>query len=254
MYAFITGASSGIGREFAILLAEKGYDLILIGRRNERLIELKSKLEETYHIHIKTSATDISVEENCNALIQNYSSLPIEIVINNAGLGTVGEFSTLSEHDIEKDLEMIKTNVIAPHIFTKFFAGHIKSGYILNVSSITAFTQPPLFATYGATKSYLYALGSAVNYEMKQQKKDISITTLCPGSVRTEFYRDGGTQSNTCIITARQCAEIALDGMFKRKELVIPTVSMKLSYHLTRILPKSIMNPIQYHLQKKKGE
>lgn len=251
MYAFITGASSGIGKEFAILLAQKGYDLILIGRRKKRLQILKEKLEQRYSIHADIHAIDISTEQNCKTLLAQYASFPIEVVINNAGFGTLGYFS---EQDIDHELEMIKTNVIAPHIFTNYFSKHMKQGYILNVSSIAAFTHPPYFATYGATKSYLYALGTAVNYEMKRQRKNVSITTLCPGSVKTEFYRNGGKQSDACILSARECAKLGLNGMFQKKALIIPTAGMKGTYLLTKILPQRIMLPIQYFLQKKKRE
>lgn len=249
MYAFITGASSGIGKEFAILLAKMGYDLILVARREERLMQLQKKLESHYPIQVIVKAADISKEENCKQLIQEISSLPIEILINNAGFGSVGY---LSEQELEHNLDMIKTNIIAPHIFTSWFCSHRKSGYVLNVSSIAAFTTPPLFATYGATKSYVYAFSTAVNYEMKKQHKDISITTLCPGSVKTEFYRDGGKQANVCVLSAKQCAAIALDGLFRKKALVIPTASMKVSYLLYKFLPHRLMLPIQYQLQKYK--
>lgn len=251
MYAFITGASSGIGRELSILLAQKGYHLILIGRRKKRLLALKEKLESLYSIQVEINAVDISIEANCKALLSQYASYPIEIVINNAGFGTLGY---LSEQDIDNALMMIKTNVIAPHIFTHYFAKHMKQGYILNVSSIAAFTHPPYFSTYGATKSYLYALSTAVNYEMKKQHKKISVTTLCPGSVQTEFYRNGGKQPAIGILSARTCANLALKGMFQKKALIIPTAGMKGTYLLTKLLPQNIMLPIQYFLQKKKKE
>lgn len=249
MYAFITGASSGIGKEFSILLAQKGYDLILIARRKERLLQLQQKLEAHYSCHVIIKAIDISNEANCFQLLHEIETLPIEIMINNAGSGFVG---FLSNQDIKDTLNMIKTNLIAPHMFTSWFCKHANNGYILNVSSIAAFTTPPLFATYGATKSYLYAFGTAVNYEMKKQKKDISITTLCPGSVKTEFYRNGAKQSNVCVLSARECAAIALNGLYKKKALVVPTASMKTTYLMCKFLPQSLMLPLQYFLQKMK--
>lgn len=249
MYAFITGASSGIGKEFAILLAKKGYDLILVARRKDRLNQLKKKLESRYSIQIIVKVTDISKEENCKQLIKEIHSLPIQVLINNAGFGSVGY---LSEQELDYNLDMIKTNIIAPHIFTSWFCSHVKSGYILNVSSIAAFTTPPLFAAYGATKSYVYAFSTAVNYEMKKQHKNIFITTLCPGSVKTEFYRNGGKQADICMLSAKDCATIALDGLFRKRALVIPTASMKLSYITCKILPYWVMLPIQYLLQKNK--
>ncbi|SET59099.1 SDR family NAD(P)-dependent oxidoreductase [[Clostridium] polysaccharolyticum] len=249
MYAFITGASSGIGKELSILLAQRGYDLILVARRKDRLKKLKDSLETRYRCNVILKATDISKEENCLALIEDLNQYPIEVMINNAGFGKVGY---VTEQDLSDNLDMIKTNLIAPHIFTSWFCRHAKHGYVLNVSSIAAFTTPPLFSVYGATKSYLYHFSTALNYEMKRQKKPISITTLCPGSVKTEFYKDGGKQSNICILSARTCAELALDGLYKKKALIVPTFSMKATYLFCKFMPKVLMLPMQYFLQKSK--
>lgn len=249
MYALITGASSGIGREFALLLASKGYDLILVARRKDRLLHVKEKLEQSYSINVCIECFDLSSEDACRSLIEKYSSYPIEVLINNAGFGNVG---FVAEQSLDSNLEMIKTNIIAPQIFTTWFCQTREHGAILNVSSIAAFTTPPLFSTYGATKSYLYAFSTATNYELKKMHKDIHITTLCPGSVATEFYRDGQKQSNLCVLSARECAKLALDGLEKKKALVIPTLGMKATYLLTKLLPPSLMLRIQYLLQKSK--
>lgn len=249
MFAFITGASSGIGKELAALLARDGYDLYLVARREERLIQLKEKLEKQYSCQVITKVMDISIEGNCRELLEEIDLLPIEVVVNNAGFGSVGY---VTEQDLDDNLNMIKTNLIAPHIFTSWFCKKADYGYVLNVSSIAAFTTPPLFAAYGATKSYLYAFGTALNYEMKKQHKAISITTLCPGSVKTEFYRNGGKQADVCILSASECAELALNGLYRKKALVVPTASMKAVYMLCKIMPKSAMLPIQYFLQTNK--
>lgn len=249
MYAFITGASSGIGKELAFLFAQRGYDLILVARRKDRLEKIKEKLESRFSCHVIIRLADLSIEEHCYNLIEEISELPIEVVVNNAGFGFVGY---VTEQDLSDNLNMIKTNLIAPHIFSSWFCKHAAGGYILNISSIAAFTTPPLFATYGATKSYLYSFGTALNYEMKKQHKPISITTLCPGSVKTEFYRNGGTQADVCILSARECAAIAIDGLYKKKALVVPTASMKATFVLCKLMPQSLMLPIQYFLQKKK--
>ncbi len=249
MYAFITGASSGIGKELAIQLAKQGYDLILTARREERLQYLKETLESRFTCHVITKVVDLSKEEDCFILTKEIEKYPIEILINNAGFGFVG---SITNQSIQNNLNMIKTNLIAPHIFTSWYCKHANHGYILNVSSIAAFTTPPLFATYGATKSYLYAFSTAINYEMKKQHKKIFITTLCPGSVNTEFYRNGEKQSQTGILSAEKCASLALKGLFKKKALVVPTAGMKATYVLTKLMPQSFMLPIQYFLQKNK--
>lgn len=249
MYAFITGASSGIGKELAKILAKKGYHLILAARRQDKLEQLKRMIIHKYHVDVIVKTIDLSNEESVKELISELDALPIEIMINNAGFGTLGY---VTEQSVEDNVAMIKTNIISPHIFTSWFCKKAEKGYVLNISSIAAFTTPPLFATYGATKSYLYSFGTAMNYELKKQHKEISITTLCPGSVKTEFYRNGGKQSNKCILSAKECAQIALDGMFQKKSLVIPTKSMKLTYILCKICPRKLLLPVQYFLQKQK--
>lgn len=246
MYAFITGASSGIGKAFSIWLAKSRYNLILIGRREERLIFLKKKLEEKYGIHVIIKTMDLTNRQDCFSLFEEIKSLPVTMVINNAGSGVTGFFT---ETSLSNELGMIDTNITAVHIFTKLFAEHMKHGSIINVSSMSAFHATPFFAAYGATKSYVYSLSTAVNYELKRQKKDVHITCLCPGLVDTEFYRNGEQPLKEFMISPKECARQGLAGTYKKKALVIPTTSMKLSFALSKVTPKAVMNPIQYFLQ-----
>jgi len=150
--ALVTGASSGIGKEIAIYLAEVGIDLIIVARREDRLEELKSILKT----NVEIIATDISIEENCVKLYKQAKD--IDILVNNAGFGVFGEFENTS---LTSELEMIKTNICAVHTLTKLFLKDMKAknnGYILNVASIAAFVPGPLMATYYSSKSYVFKL------------------------------------------------------------------------------------------------
>lgn len=250
MYAFITGASSGIGREIAILLAKRGYHLILVARREERLKQLKKQLQKKWDkLDIIIENCDISKEENCINLFEKYQSYPITVVINNAGFGAVGNFTDIS---LDKELNMIQTNIIAVHIFTKLFSASMKKGYILNVASIAAFQPGPFLATYSATKSYVFELGMAINYELKRQGKPVHITTLCPGPVNTEFNAVAGADFALPSISAKTCARKAMEGLFSKKDFVVPSFSTKILRILTRVTPYSIILPINYKIQTKK--
>ncbi len=159
MRALITGASSGIGRDIAKELSQKGYDLILVARNLEKLNEVKEKLET----NIETVSMDISNPENCKQLYEKYKD--IDILVNNAGFGDCGYFD---KTNLEKELQMINTNIVAYHVLTKLYLKDMKaknSGKILNVASIAGFMPGPLMATYYSTKAYVVRLSEAIREE-----------------------------------------------------------------------------------------
>ena len=163
MRALITGASSGIGRDIAKELSQKGYDLILVARNLEKLNEVKEKLET----NIETVSMDISNPENCKQLYEKYKD--IDILVNNAGFGDCGYFD---KTNLEKELQMINTNIVAYHVLTKLYLKDMKaknSGKILNVASIAGFMPGPLMATYYSTKAYVVRLSEAIREELKKK-------------------------------------------------------------------------------------
>jgi hypothetical protein len=160
MKALITGASSGIGRDMARVLAQKGYDLALVARDEKKLKELASELKGKNKVKIEIVPMDLSVEENCKELHKCVSD--VDILINNAGFGDCGNFT---KTDLNKELNMIKTNIVAYHILTKLYLIDMKeknSGKILNVASIAGFMPGPLMATYYSTKSYVVRLSESI--------------------------------------------------------------------------------------------
>ncbi len=247
-YALVTGASSGIGRQLAIKLINKGFNLIVCARRGERLAELKA-LGKKCGVTVIPYTADLSCPKNCVLLHNYFSDVNITMVVNSAGFGLLGDFDS---HPLSKELEMISLNVTSAAMLTRLFARSMKKGVILNVCSAAAFSSEPLMASYAASKAYIYSYSRAVNYELKKRGKKVRIVLLCPGAVESEFDMHAGVVDPLPGITAERCAAVAMKGVSAGKEMIVPTAKMKLGYILSRVLPPDITTAFQYHLQSKK--
>lgn len=248
MKALITGASSGIGADMARVLSDMGIDLILVARRKTRLAKLKSELKTDVEI----IPMDISSTFNCMDLYNQVKDKNIDILINNAGFGVFGEFT---ETSLDKELDMIDTNIKGVHILTKLFLNDftkLNRGYILNVASSAAFQAGPLMATYYASKAYVLRLSEAIYEELRQIKSNIGISVLCPGPVDTEFNKVAKVNFAVKSLDSRIVAEYAIKQMFKKKLIIIPGTTMKLCYYGTKIIPKKLLLKIDYKIQTKK--
>lgn len=248
MIALITGASSGIGRDMAKILSSKGYDLIIVARNKEALNNLKSEL----NTNVEVISMDLSNVDNCKELYNKVKNKNIDILINNAGFGLLGEFN---ETSLEKELNMIDLNIKSVHILSKLFLkDFIKrdSGYILNVASSAAFQPGPLMATYYSSKSYVYNLTLSMYGELKKRKSNVHISCLCPGPVDTNFNNVANCEFKAKSLTSYYVANYALNKMFKNKLLIIPGFSIKLLYIFGRLIPiKSKLN-FTYNIQHNK--
>ena len=248
MKALITGASSGIGMEMAKILAAKGYDLILVARRKERLEELKKELK----VDVQIIALDLSSTFNCMRLYNKVKKTKIDILINNAGFGLFGEFN---DTKLERELDMIDLNIKAVHTLTKLFLKEFSEenhGYILNVASSAAYFSGPLMATYYATKAYVLHLTEAIQVEIKKSKKNIYIGCLCPGPVDTEFNEVAGVNFSIKSLSKEYVAAYAIKKMFKKKTIIIPGIQIKLVIILSKILPRKFLTNINYYNQQRK--
>lgn len=249
MYALVTGATSGIGKEISYLLAKRGYSLLLTGRREERLIKIKERIQSLYPVDVVYMKADLCEEKDLLALIERAKTLPISVLINNAGFGKLGSFETLP---LSQEKEMIQTNIIALHTLLKWFVQTHQEGYVLNVASIAAYQPSPMMATYGATKAYVLSLSQAVRYECQRTGKKISISTLCPGPVHTEFDQVAGSHFNMPSLSVEACASIAVKGLLKGKREIIPSIPTKLARFGSRLAPMAWILPIEYWVQMSK--
>lgn len=249
MKALITGASSGIGREMARILSEKGYDLILVARRKKLLEELSNELKTNVEIY----NLDLSSTFNCMKLYNKVKKENIDILVNNAGFGIFGEFS---ETDIDKELDLIDLNIKSVHTLTKLFLKDFKkrdSGYILNVASSAGFMAGPLMSSYYASKNYVLRLTEAINEELRVVKSNVYIGALCPGPVDTEFNDVAQVRFTVKAMSAKDVASYAFNKMFKKKMIIIPGFSIKFFCFMTRFISTRRLLNIAYNVQKKKG-
>lgn len=248
MKALITGASSGIGCDMAKYLASKDIDLILVARRKDRLEKLKKELK----VNVKIICLDLNIEENVYKLYDKCKNDNIDILINNAGFGLFGDFT---ETNLERELEMINVNVKAPHILTKLFLqDFIKKdkGYILNVCSSAGFMAGPRLNTYYATKNYILKLSMAINEELRRNKSNVVISSLCPGPVNTEFNKVADGTFSIKGLDSTYVAKYAIDNLFKKKMIIIPGNSIKLAIFCIRFLPYRLQLKLTYNIQSKK--
>ena len=248
MKALITGASSGIGKDMARILAQKNYELVLVARDVKKLEETKNELEKITKVEI--ISTDLSNEENCKELYKKVQN--IDILINNAGFGDCGN---LTKTSLEKDLNMIKTNIIAYHILTKLYLIDMKAknqGKILNVASIAGFMPGPLMATYYATKNYVVRLSEAIREELKKEKSNIQISILCPGPVETNFNKVANVKFNLREANSMNVAKYAIKKLEKGKFYIVPGIDIKIAKIGAKIIPTNIIAKFAYMAQKKK--
>ena len=246
MKALVTGASSGIGRDMAIYLGELGYDLVLVARNKKDLLKVKEKI----NTNVEIIDMDLSDINNCYKLHDKVKD--IDILINNAGFGLFGEFS---ETDLDKEIEMINLNIIALHTLCKLYLKDFvekDSGRILNVASIAGFMPGPLTSTYYATKNYVLRLDQALNIELKKQKSNVRIYTLCPGPVDTEFNKVAKGKFNIGSISSSKAAKTGIDGALKNKLIIIPTLSFKLFIFFSRFVSWKMLMKILYNAQERK--
>lgn len=249
MLALITGASSGMGRDMARILSKMGYDLILVARRRERLLELKKELDT----NVTVISMDLSIVQNNYKLYEKVKNKNIDILINNAGFGLFGEFV---KTEIETELKMIDLNVVAYHILTKLFLQDFvrkDKGYILNVCSSAGFMAGPRMATYYATKNYITKLTMAINEELRVSKSHVVVSALCPGPVATEFNKVAHGTFAIREASSYEVAKYAIDKLMKKKMIIIPTLLMKLTLFFNRFAPYRLSLYIAYKIQMRKS-
>lgn len=248
-YAVVTGASSGIGAEFARQLAKKGYKLILTARRFDKL----RKLAEEVKTECIVIVADLSKEEDCFKFFTKIKHKRVDIFINNAGFGDCNYF--VCGH-LKKELEMIDVNVKAMHILMKLVVSKMEReghGYFLNVASSAGLLPAgPYMATYYATKAYVTSITQAVAQELKENGSFVYVGALCPGPVNTEFNQVANVEFALKGISAEDCVQYALRQMKKRKVIIVPTFVMKLATMMGHLAPRAVAVTFASGQQRKK--
>jgi short-subunit dehydrogenase len=247
--ALITGASAGIGREFARQLASRAKSLILIARGEQRLNELSDELNQQYpNVAVSIRKTDLADLAHLNELLAwlDRETIDVDLLINNAGLGDSGAFAT---SDPIRNDQMTLVNIIALTTLTRHLLPQMiarRHGGILNVSSSAGFLPIPGFAVYAATKAYVTSFSEALRAELRGT--GVSVCALCPGPVRTEFQnvaKRRGAQPDTgpefAFVPVEQVVRDALAALEANRPLVIPGFAMKLGMFLVRITPLPIL-------------
>lgn len=248
-YVVITGASSGLGAEFAKQLSKKGYAFVLVARRTQRLQKLAKRL----HAECEIISADLTRLEECEQVYNSLKDKKVEIFINNAGFGDCGPFI---EGSLEKEQQMIQLNIQAVHFFTKKMLQKMQksdSGYILNIASSAGLIPAgPYMAAYYATKAYVTSLTRAVAEELRECGSHVYAGCLCPGPVDTEFNNVANVEFALRGISASYCVRYALAQMKKRRVVIIPTMRMKLAVSTGRLLPSGLYIRLVSYQQKKK--
>jgi uncharacterized protein len=235
--ALVTGASAGLGVEFARQLSKRGHRLVLAARRKERLDELAKELGNARAVAIDLSKKDAAAKLMADV---EANGEQIDLLVNNAGFGLIGRFAEL---DAKRQRQMIDLNVgtltdlcraVAPQMIKR------KSGAILNVASIAAFQPGPKMVVYFATKAFVLSLSEALHEELKPH--GIKVSCLCPGPTRTEFgdvagFRGSGLFERLAM-TAADVVEIGLAGLDRNRAVVVPGWVNKVVSTSTRFTPR----------------
>ncbi len=238
----ITGASSGIGEEFARRCARDGKHLILVARRETKLRELQEELQEKYGIEVDVFPLDLSDHSSPQLAFDMADNAGYQVVelINNAGFGALGKFAEL---ETARQIDMIQLNVTAlTHLSRLFLPPMIErgEGRILNIASTAAFQPGPLMAVYYATKSYVLSLSTALSEEL--QGTGVTVTCLCPGPTKTEFA-DEADMADTPLFQrfatdVRSVVDAGYGGMLAGDMLVVPGLLNKLTALSARLIPR----------------
>lgn len=250
MRVLITGASSGIGKSFAIEYAKLGYDLVLVARDKNKLNEVKDIIGNNVSVDIVSM--DLTKIDNCKKLYDKYKD--IDILINNAGFGLFGEFVNI---DLDKELEMIDINVKALHCLMKLYLNDMvkrNSGQILNVASIAGFMPGPLMSTYYATKNYVVSLSEGIREELRKRKSNVKVSILCPGPVKTNFDNVAGVKFSLKGKTSEEVVRYAIKMVNRGKFYIVPGIDIKILRFVSKVVPNSLVSKVVYYQQKKKKD
>ena len=235
-WALVTGASSGIGAEFARQLAGRGFNLVLVARRKQRLDDLAQRLNADTKSQIKVIAVDLTHPDFLQVILTETVSIEVGLLVNNAGFGLAGKFI---EHEMERELDLLNVNCRAPLLLSHVFARQMarrKRGGIIMVSSVSGYLATPYEATYAASKVYELFLAESLSYELRND--GIDVLALCPGSTDTEFHHLAGSPA-VAAMAVKPVVHAALQKLGK-KPVTIPGWHNRLLVGLLKFTPRRL--------------
>ncbi len=243
--AVITGASSGIGEQYARQLAAIGSDLVLVARRKDRLEKLAKELRKNHQIQVDVIDLDLSSPHASLLLFEKATAnnTHITILVNNAGIGRYGPFM---DFPLEDHLSTVQINSIVPTELTYQFVSHMlshrKKSYISQIASISAFQPVGCYSVYSATKGYIRYFTESLAFELKNT--NISISCICPGGTYTEFLEQAGqkltSSGHRTMMTSEAVVRTSIQAMLDGKTLHVPGFLNKLACFFPRFLPRNL--------------
>lgn len=249
-WALVTGASAGIGEQFATLLSAGGTNLVLAARRRERLEQLATRLRSAYNVRVEVCAADLAHTSAPGGIFAftKEKGIVVELLINNAGFGAYGEFHAV---DLARQLEMVRVNISAVIALTRLYLPAMierRRGGILIVSSTAAFQAVPYITTYAATKAFDLLFAEGLAEEVRRY--GIRVCALCPGSTATEFHQVAGQPAHTKRRqeSAAKVARVGLRALAEGKSLVVSGLANALGVHSQRLVPRRFVTRVAARL------
>ncbi|MFN7991036.1 MAG: SDR family oxidoreductase [Candidatus Micrarchaeia archaeon] len=251
--ALITGGSSGIGYELAVLFAKDGYDLVIVAAKKEGLDKASSSLA-LFGADVRAIAMDLSDPGSADRLFSLLRGTDVDVLVNNAGFGLFGSFH---ETDLGREVQMMNLNMVSLTKLTKLFLKGMmarRDGMILNIASTAAFQPGPLMAVYYATKAYVLSFSEALSVEL--EGTGVSVTALCPGPTDSGFQKRARMEGSK-IIRGRlgspaEVAKAGYDAMMEGRTIVIPGLRNKLLAYSVRLAPRKMVARIVRNMQERK--
>lgn len=240
-WALVTGASAGIGAEFAGQLAGRGLNLVLVARREQKLRALADRLQHQYEVEVRVAAADLSQPDFMDSIRQATADIEVGLLVNNAGVYFVGEFL---DQSLDAQLAVLDVNTRAPMLLTYEFGQQMRRrnrGGIIMVSSTVSGTGAPFNANYAATKSYDLAFGEGLQYELRQAGVDVEV--LMPGGTRTEgagrMMKDAPGYMNMMMMDAGPVVTASLNKLGRKTTVIPGFVNGMMTLMVSRLMPRS---------------
>ena len=251
--ALITGASGGIGEEFAKVFAREKYDLVLVARSEDKLIKLANDLQSKYGVAVQVIAKDLAKPDSPNELFDDLKNTQIDALVNNAGYATYGEFVKI---DLQTELDEMQLNMVTlTHLTKLFLPAMVENGFgqILNVASTAALQPGPLMAVYYATKAYVLSFSEAIAKEL--EGTGVTVSALCPGPTESGFQQRAAMTDSRLVqsglMSAQKVAERGYKGLVRGERVVIPGLSNKLGALAIRFSPRNMVTNLVMNMQKR---